>query len=296
MAIKLGGGGGSASQINEIVYMNNNANTVTLADGRVYLKGGVFETTVSNYPLAYSGKVPAGLQFYVGDRDGYPTGMVYDGSHFWVVGQTADMVWQYTAAGVSTGTSFSVAGQNGEPMGITWDGTGFWMYASGSGRVYKYSPTGSNTGIQYNLTSQIPINQGKDITWDGTYFYVIALDGGVFKYSSTFSYISTFNVSATTSTQNEYLAWDGTYLWAGGTTNDTAYKFNTSGVYQNESISFYTMESAVRGITFKGGNLFAVGTSTDVVTEYVTAVGIESSQTTVNGTFQRQNQNYVRVA
>ena len=51
MAIKLGGG--STSQINEVVSLSNTADTVTLADGRVYLKGGgVLETDPSVYPSA----------------------------------------------------------------------------------------------------------------------------------------------------------------------------------------------------------------------------------------------------
>ena len=48
MAIKLGGGGGSASFINEIVTMNKSDSVVTLGDGRVYLKGGVFETLLGD--------------------------------------------------------------------------------------------------------------------------------------------------------------------------------------------------------------------------------------------------------
>ena len=54
MPITLGGGGGSASQINEVVTLNNSADTVTLAMGECTLKGGVVETTLSTYPLASS--------------------------------------------------------------------------------------------------------------------------------------------------------------------------------------------------------------------------------------------------
>ena len=51
MAIKLGGS--STSQINEVVSLSNTADTVTLADGRVYLKGGLLETNLSTYPNAF---------------------------------------------------------------------------------------------------------------------------------------------------------------------------------------------------------------------------------------------------
>ena len=49
MAITLGGGGGSASQIDEVVTLSSTADTVTLADGRVYLKGGTYETTLPTH-------------------------------------------------------------------------------------------------------------------------------------------------------------------------------------------------------------------------------------------------------
>ena len=65
MAIKLGGGGGSASQINEVIALNSLANTVTLADGRVYLKGGVFETNTSAYPNAATGQGYSGTSFCI---------------------------------------------------------------------------------------------------------------------------------------------------------------------------------------------------------------------------------------
>ena len=72
MAIKLGGGGGSASQINEVVTLNNTADTVTLSDDRVYLKGGVFQTDLTVYPNAYSDFKAVGSEVYVGGQGTQP--------------------------------------------------------------------------------------------------------------------------------------------------------------------------------------------------------------------------------
>jgi hypothetical protein len=139
MAIKLGGGGGgSASQINEVVLLNDTADLVTLSDGRKYLKGGVFETTLSTYPDASISFQYLGTSFSVGSQDTAPQGITWDGTHFWVIGYGTDAVYKYTSAGVYTGTSFSVASQETFPSGITWDGTHFWVVGDATDKVYKY--------------------------------------------------------------------------------------------------------------------------------------------------------------
>ena len=94
MAISLGGGG-SASQVNEIITLNNTASTVTLADGRVYLKGGVVETNVSAYPLAPSSVQAAGLSFSVAAQATTPSGITWDGTYFWVAGSGTGYINKY---------------------------------------------------------------------------------------------------------------------------------------------------------------------------------------------------------
>ena len=135
MAIKLGGS--STSQINEVVTLNNDASTVTLADGRVYLKGGVLETNLATYPNAFSGYKHVG-GFSVAGQMAVPTDMTWDGTHFWVVENVSDVVYKYTSAGVYTGTSFSVAGQEASPQGITWDGTSLWVVGLVTDAAYNY--------------------------------------------------------------------------------------------------------------------------------------------------------------
>ena len=125
MAIKLGGG--STSQINEVVSLSNTADTVTLADGRVYLRGGVLETDPSVYPSASTITGYTGTSFSTLSQDTGAIGITWDGTHLWVVGSSNDAVYKYTAAGVYTGTSFSIAGQTTTPSDIAWDGTFFWV-------------------------------------------------------------------------------------------------------------------------------------------------------------------------
>ena len=148
MSINLfdsGGGGGSASQINEVVLLSNTADLVTLSDGRKYLKGGVLETNLSTYPDAHVNVQHLGTSFSVASQESNPSGIVWNGTHFWVVGITTDAVYKYTSAGVYTGTSFSVGGQDTTPEDITWDGTNFRVLGRSTDTVYSYLPA---IGIQ----------------------------------------------------------------------------------------------------------------------------------------------------
>ena len=194
MAIKLGGGGGSASQINEVVLLNDTADLVTLSDGRKYLKGGVFETTLTTYPDASVFFQHLGTRFSVGSQETIPQGITWDGTHFWVVGSYTDAVYKYTSAGVYTGTSFSVGSQEGNPLDITWDGTHFWVVGNSTDTVYKYTSAGFYTGTSFSVASQENNPQG--ITWDGTHFWVVGYTTDtVYKYGDVIGIPSVTDLS-----------------------------------------------------------------------------------------------------
>ena len=231
MAITLGGGG-SSSQINEVVTLNNTADTVTLADGRVYLKGGVFETNLSTYPLALSG-LQRVLNFTV-LQDTTAQGVTWDGTNYWVVGATNDRVYKYDAAGAYTSTFFSISSQSTSPADIEWDGTYLWVLDNANNKLFSYNTAGTYIS-QFSVNAQVA-GGWKGFTWDGTFFWVANSNGNVYKYNSSGVYQSvTFSIaSETTSIQG--IAWDGTYFWVADY-YQTLYKYNSSGVYQNETIA-----------------------------------------------------------
>jgi hypothetical protein len=282
MAIKLGGGGGSASQINEIVTLSNTADTVTLSDERVYLRGGLVAAS-STYPLAATSLRYLGTNFSVGSQMTTPQGLAWDGTHFWVIGDATDAVYKYTAAGVYTGTSFSVYAQERLPQGIVFDGTSFWVIGNYTNRAHKYNASGVYQNVDFSVASQD--NAPRDITWDGTHFWVLGDQyNKVYKYNASGVYQNvSFNVGA----YDFGITWDGTDFWVANDTTNALDKYNASGVYQS-SISIQSEEIYVTGVLAKGGNLYAVGTANDTVFEYAPAVGI-SAVSNLGG------QNYVRV-
>ena len=293
MAIKLGGGGGSASQINEVVNLGTNADTVTLADGRVYLKGGLLETNLSTYPNAFSAWKPLSSGWSVGDSA--PQTLDFFDNHFWICGNTGNSVVKYTSSG-SYVSSFpvNVASENA-PAGITNDGTDLWVYGAYNSRVYRYTTAGAYQN-SFLVTTQIPSQAGKGIVYDGTSFWIINTSTAVVhKYNSSFVYQ---NVSFSVGTQTAYpkdITWDGTYFWVAAGIGAAyggmkVYKYNSSGVYQNEFFDTPSVNNgALAGVVWDGTDFYIMGNQQRRVAQYSQAVGVPSV-TTSGG------QNYVRVA
>ena len=278
------GGGGSASQINEVVTLNNTADTVTLSDDRVYLKGGVFQTTLSTYPNAASSIVDLGVTFNVTSEDTSPTGIAWDGTYFWVVGDTNNRVYKYNSAGVYQNYSFYTGSQTGSPVGITWDGTYFWLI--GGINIYKYNSSGTYQNVSFS-TNQFM----QDITWDGTHLWLVSYNGdAVYKYTTSGTYTGVSFSVAGQETEPLGLEWDGTHFWVGGNITDRVYKYNASGVYQNQS--FAQPAGVNRGIVWDGSSLRIMHVTSDTVYKFGLAIGVPS----VNSTYSLGGQNYVRVA
>ena len=285
MAITLGGGG-SASQINEVVTLNNDTDTVTLADGRVYLKGGVFETTTSTYPLASSSMQQIGVNFYVGAEDIYPQGVTWDGTFFWVIGTQGDEALKYSSAGVYQSVAWSTATQTVNPYAITWDGTSFWVMDN-VGVVFKYNASGVYQSVSWSTATETGGSVG-DIEWDGTFFWVTGTTNqAVYKYNSTGVYQSVSWSTAGETTQPTGIAWDGTSFWVCDRVDERLLKYNSSGVYQN---AFVTLEELnASGACGVGTNVAVTGVTSDRVRVYGAAIGVSSVA-------DRGAQNYVRVA
>ena len=233
MAIKLGGGGGSASQFNEIVSLNDSADTVTLSDGRVYLKGGVFETDVNEYPLATKSYNNIS-NFSVGSQSALPYAIEWDGTFFWVL-QYNGPIYKYNASGVYQNSTWTTASQATNTRGLVWDGTHFWVLNFG-GTVYKYNASGTYQNVDWTAAAQT--SDVKDMVWDGTSFWVVDVSlKKAFKYNSSGVYQNvSFNLYGG-ETACYGLTWDGSSLFAIGYALDAVYKYSLiTGVVSNTTL------------------------------------------------------------
>jgi len=220
MAISLGGGG-SASQIDEVVILNRQENVVTLADGRVYLRAGVFEDDVSVYPDATS-TFFSNEQFPTSPESN-PQGITWDGTSLWVVGQASgDYVRQYNTAGVEQ-SNFRVDSQETNPLGITWDGSYLWVTGDTGNDVTKWSTAGVYQNVSFSVANADGNPTG--ITWDGTYFWIVgAATKKVYKFSSSGVYQGV-SFSTLTETSPQDVTWDGTNFWVVGNVLDQVKKY-----------------------------------------------------------------------
>ena len=156
MAISLGGGG-SASQINEIIYSNSTENLITLADGRVYLKGGVAETDTTTYPDATASMAYSNVSINFAPTIGSAVGksITWDGTYFWVIGTTTDKAYAYNSSFVYQNKSFSFAGQETTPYGAGVQGSSVWVIGQNK-TAYKYQ---NQIGISSNNIAVLGVGQ-----------------------------------------------------------------------------------------------------------------------------------------
>ena len=294
MAIKLGGGGGSASQVNETIDINSAENLITLEDGRVYLKGGVSETDLTTYPDATTSFAYTGTSFSVANQDSNPSGIAWDGTHFWVVG-ASNLVHKYNASGVYQNVNFSVASQGTSPMDIVWDGAYFWVINNATSpykRVSKYSAAGvyQNVFWEYNAVTTM---DGEGLAWDGTYFWVVGNSTDTIRKFNAAGVDQGVSYSvAAQATNPKGITFDGTYLWVVGTASGKAHKYNTSGVYQNESFAVNSQDTSAQGIVSIGTALWTIGKTTDSAYKYQNQIGVNSVS---SGYGLLGQQNYVRI-
>lgn len=230
MAIKLGGGG-SASQINEIITLNDVADTVTLADGRVYLKGGVYESTLSTYPDASTTYKQLGISLNLlasppGSTAGI--GTAWDGSYFWAF--TPDLLYKYNTSGVYQNATIDPPG-SGAYHGFVWDGSNFRGVRSS--QVMKFNTSGS-TVATYDISSQT--SAAIDITTNGTEFFVLDTNRNVYRYNSSMGYLSTVATSVGDSALTvRAIEYDGTDFWIGHSNGGPVYRYNSSWVLQSNN-------------------------------------------------------------
>lgn len=230
----------------------------TAADGTAWLKTGAIITAgdVANYPDADI--QPAGYTEFTSSLSGTSTveGVTWDGTHFWVVSNGDDSIYQVNLDGSMTGFSFSVATQETGPRGITWDGTHLWVVGA-SNQAHKYATDGTYTGVQFNIDFN-----SWGITWDGTHFWVANIQtDNVIQYTAAGAAtgVSFSVISEQSAIQG--LTWDGTHFWIVGSGQDFAHQYTQAGTYTGTSVDLSAFANDFNGIAAIDGALYCVGSS-----------------------------------
>jgi sugar lactone lactonase YvrE len=226
-------------------------------DGTTMYVANITSDIVYQYTLATAGDVYtasyAGKSVSVGSQETLPYGIFFksDGLAMYIVGRTADRVFQYTlstAWDVSTASyaskSFSVAGQETNTNGLFFkpDGTAMFVVGINSDTVFQYTlstawdvSTASYASKSFLVSGQDTSPQGLFFKSDGSVMYVLGSTGdNVYQYTlstawdvSTASYASILlSVSAQDPAPSGlFIDSAGTSLYVAGNTNNRVSQF-----------------------------------------------------------------------
>ena len=282
-------GGGNASAVNEKKEFNSTENLITLADGRVYLKGGVTSTDTSTYPDARAAFAYTGTTFSTAGQASGEEDIAWDGTYFYVLqGGAYGVVYKYNASGVYQNVSWSVASQDDEMRGIVCIGSNFYLCGSQRDKVYIYNSAGVfQSDYSVNTYGQDP----NALAYDGTYLWVLGYHAHtVYKYSLAGVYQ---NVSFSVQAQDNNargLVWDGTQFWISGRQTDYLYSYTASGVFTGVSLNVASQGTSPYGVTWDGSALWTIDEASSAAFKYRNQIGIGSQGGTEYG-----NQNYMRI-
>jgi sugar lactone lactonase YvrE len=241
--------------------------------------------------------------FSVATQEVSPTGLVFksDGTTFYIIGNGADYVYQYscsTAWDISTGSraAFFVGGQETAPNDVFFkdDGTKFYIVGQANDTVYQYScstawdvSTASYDSKSFSVTAQDTAPLGLFFKDDGTKFYIVGTTNDtVYQYScstawdvSTASYDSKlFSVGGQETTPTGlFFKDDGTKFYIVGQANRIVYQYSCSTAwdistasYDSKSFSVSRQDTSPQALFFKsdGTSFYIAGNTTDTVFQY----------------------------
>jgi hypothetical protein len=219
--------------------------------------------------------------FSTAAQDTAPTDLFFapDGLTMYVVGDTNNIVFQYTlstAWSIATASyaskSFSVSTQESTPSGLWFkpDGTQMYVVGSTTDAVYQYTlstawdvSTASYSGIFYSVAQQETSPQQINLNADGTKMWVAGNVGDdIWEYSLS----SAWNVSTATPINNFYIGFQDTAptglfidstaanrVYMVGSTTDFIYQYNTA----TNSLKLDTAKLYVDGVLSVNDNLVA---------------------------------------
>jgi sugar lactone lactonase YvrE len=276
--------------------------------------------------------------FSVATQEGTPQGIYFknDGTRFYVIGTTADSIFQYdlsTAWDVTTAVynsvSLNVSARDSGPIDTFISPDGLILYLAGgtNDAIYRYNlPTAWDlTGATFlnsgSVVAQDTVTNGLYFKPDGTKMYTVgATNDAVYEYNlgtawdlTTVSFLQSFSLSSFETNSSAISFNDaGTRMYVLGTTGDNIIEFRLStpwnistAVYFSTSFTF-TTETAPGGLYYNETNqvAYVVGTTLDTVyglstTPQLTYFGNSfaiDTQMYVSGRFETYGEAYINGA
>lgn len=251
------GGGGGGSVVNDQKFINSTTNLITTESGEKWLKAGVTETSVSDYPNAstvISSIANGNFAFVVTSA---PKGIVAIGSDIWIL--YAGSMQKYANTGGSAIATISLAGID-DARALGYDGTHILVVeANSEGWIARYTTAGVYAGTYIDLSSQT--TSPRSAAWDGQHIHVSNyVNNTVYKYTQAGVYSGQ---SYTVQSSGCFLTVADGYIYP-MRPDSTIDKYSTGGAFINvlspssfvSGVTNNNNANAHSGITYDGSNFW----------------------------------------
>jgi hypothetical protein len=218
-----------------------------------------FAVNVSGFLDYYS----TGINFYVGGEQNNIQGVTWNGSHFWVVGESPDVAHLYYSNGTYTGINFGIPDNFLDD--IVWDGSYLWALGQLADRVYRYYQNGTYANFNFSVGAQETVALG--IGWNGSSLWVVGENTDtVYEYTTNGIYTGTnFSVGVQSSSPRG-ITWVDPHFWVAGFNSRRIYQYTSNGTYTG--VNFDISEGNPQGITWDGSDLWIATFPVDRVYRY----------------------------
>jgi len=276
------GGASGGSEVNDQKFINSAANLITTESGEKWLKSGVTETSVSDYPDASTviSSIANGNSNFV--LASAPRGIVAIGSDIWIL-YSASMQKFANTGGSALITIGTLGGSETNARALGYDGTYLYVVGNAANWVARYNTAGV---YQNSSFSTSPSSSSRSAAWDGTHFHISQYSNStVYKFTAAGVYSGQ---SYTVQHSGCFLTVADGYIYA-LRPDSTIDKYSTGGAYIN-TLAPYSFVSGVTnnnstnahsGITYDGSNFWICVLNNERAYKFTTtkAVGVTSSIT-----------------
>ncbi len=246
----------SGSQLFYIQLLRNS--TLTLVD-----------LNLTGYPLR---GIYDNWNFSVSSEGTGPTGVYFNGTHFWVVDTVNDRVYRYLENGTYDNWNFDVSVQDDAPTDVFYNGTHFWVVGNTNNRVYRYTFDGTYDNWNFDTSTQATSPRG--VYFNGTYFWVvnvgIAGNGrAVSRYLEDGTYDNWFFDVSSEDAGPRGVIFNGTYFWISGDITNKIYRYTSDGIYDNWNFDVSSEDDTPRGLTYNESHFWIIGGENNKVYRYL---------------------------
>jgi len=272
--------GGGGSEVNDQKFINSTANLITTESGEKWLKSGVTETSVSDYPNASTVISTIANGSFNFSAASAPKGIVAIGSDIWVL-YSASMQKFANTGGSALITIGTLGGSETNARGLGYDGTHLYVVGDQYDWVARYNTAGVYLNSSFSTT---PSSSPRSAAWDGSHFHVSQYSNNtVYKITAAGVYSGQ---SYTVQASGCSLTVADGYIYA-MRADSTIDKYSTGGVFINtlagysfvSGVAGNSSNTAYTGITYDGSNFWICVLSNEKAYKFTTTkvVGLTSS-------------------